>query len=112
MHHIIESYLLKARHADLSDQGQLAGVMAQTIIDEGLEGCMDEIWGSEVALYYPGLYAGATDLVGVYEGSEAIVDFKQSNKLKKREWVEDYFVQLAAYAMAHNTVYGLSPLHI
>lgn len=106
MHHIIESYLLKARHADLSDQGQLAGVMAQTIIDEGLEGCMDEIWGSEVALYYPGLYAGATDLVGVYEGSEAIVDFKQSNKLKKREWVEDYFVQLVAYAMAHNTVYG------
>jgi len=78
MHHIIESYLLDARHADLSDQGQLAGVMAQTIIDEGLEGCMDEIWGSEVALYYPGLYAGATDLCGVYEGSEAIVDFKQS----------------------------------
>ena len=67
---------------------------------------MDEIWGSEVALYYPGLYAGATDLCGVYEGSEAIVDFKQSNKLKKREWVEDYFVQLAAYAMAHNAVYG------
>ena len=62
MHHIIESHLLEARHADLSDQGQLAGVMAQTIIDEGLEGCMDEIWGSEVALYYPGLYAGATDL--------------------------------------------------
>ena len=106
MHHIIESYLLEARHADLSDIGMQAGEMAQIIIDEGLEGCMDEIWGSEVALYYPGLYAGATDLVGVYEGSEAIVDFKQSNKLKKREWVEDYFVQLVAYAMAHNTVYG------
>ena len=80
MHHIIESYLLEARHADLSDIGMQAGEMAQIIIDEGL--------------------------VGVYEGSEAIVDFKQSNKLKKREWVEDYFVQLVAYAMAHNTVYG------
>ena len=106
MHHIIESYLLGQRHADLSDLGRQAGVMAQTIYNEGLEGCMDEIWGSEVALYYPELYAGATDLVGVYEGSEAIVDFKQSNKPKRREYVEDYFTQLVAYAMAHNAVYG------
>jgi len=106
MHHIIESYLLGQRHADLSDLGKQAGVMAQTIYNEGLEGCMDEIWGSEVALYYPELYAGATDLVGVYEGKEAIVDFKQSNKPKRREYVEDYFTQLVAYAMAHNTIYG------
>lgn len=106
MHHIIESYLLGQRHADLSDLGRQAGVMAQTIYNEGLEGCMDEIWGSEVALYYPELYAGATDLVGVYEGQEAIVDFKQSNKPKRREYVEDYFTQLVAYAMAHNTIYG------
>jgi genome maintenance exonuclease 1 len=106
MHHIIESYLLGQRHADLSDLGKQAGVMAQTIYNEGLEGCMDEIWGSEVALYYPELYAGATDLVGVYEGQEAIVDFKQSNKPKRREYVEDYFTQLVAYAMAHNTIYG------
>ena len=106
MHHILESYLLEQRHADLSDLGQQAGVMAQTIYNEGLEGCMDEIWGSEVALYYPELYAGATDLVGVYEGKEAIVDFKQSNKPKRREYVEDYFTQLVAYSMAHNAVYG------
>ena len=106
MHHILESYLLDQRHADLSDLGRQAGVMAQTIYNEGLEGCMDEIWGSEVALYYPELYAGATDLVGVYEGQEAIVDFKQSNKPKRREYVEDYFTQLVAYAMAHNTIYG------
>ena len=106
MKHIIESYLLGQRHADLSDLGKQAGVMAQTIYNEGLEGCMDEIWGSEVALYYPELYAGATDLVGVYEGQEAIVDFKQSNKPKRREYVEDYFTQLVAYAMAHNTIYG------
>ena len=106
MHHIIESYLLGQRHADLSDLGRQAGVMAQTIYNEGLEGCMDEIWGSEVALYYPELYAGATDLVGVYEGQEAIVDFKQSNKPKRREYVEDYFTQLVAYAMAHNAIYG------
>ena len=106
MHHIIESYLLDQRHADLSDLGQQAGVMAQTIYDQGLKGCMDEIWGSEVTLHYPGLYAGATDLCGIYENRESIIDFKQSNKPKKREWIEDYFVQLAAYAMAHNCVYG------
>ena len=106
MHHILESYLLEQRHADLSDLGRQAGVMAQTIYNEGLEGCMDEIWGSEVALYYPELYAGATNLVGVYVGKEAIVDFKQSNKPKRREYVEDYFTQLVAYSMAHNAVYG------
>ena len=105
MHHIIESYLLDQRHADLSDLGQQAGVMAQTSYNEGLKGYMEEIWGSEVTLHYPELYAGATDLCGIYENRESIIDFKQSNKPKKREWIEDYFVQLAAYAMAHNCVY-------
>ena len=106
MHHILESYLLEQRHADLSDLGQQAGVMAQTIYDEGLRGCMDEIWGTEITLYYPGLYAGACDLAGVYEGKQAILDFKQSNTRKKKEWITDYFLQLAAYATAHNQVYG------
>ena len=106
MHHILESYLLDQRHADLSDLGQQAGVMAQTIYDECLRGCMDEIWGTEITLYYPGLYAGACDLAGVYEGKQAILDFKQSNTRKKREWITDYFLQLAAYATAHNQIYG------
>ena len=66
---------------------------------------MDEIWGTEMTLYYPGLYAGATDLAGIYEGVEAILDFKQSNKPRKREWIEDYFLQLAGYAVAHNYLY-------
>lgn len=106
MHRIIECYLLGQNHADLSDEGQRAGMMARTIVEQGLEGCMDEIWGTEITLYYPNLYAGASDLAGVYEGRESIMDFKQSNKLKRREWIEDYFLQLAAYATAHNTVYN------
>jgi hypothetical protein len=65
-----------------------------------------EIWGSEVTLYYPGLYAGATDLCGVYQGRESIVDFKQTNKPKRDEWITDYKLQMAAYAMAHDYVYG------
>ena len=106
MHRIIEGFVTGEGHVDLSPMGQVAGLMAQTIFKDGLKGRMDEVWGSEITLYYPDLYAGATDLVGVYEGAEAIIDFKQSNKIKKREWIEDYFTQLAAYAMAHNHVYG------
>ena len=79
--------------------------MADVVIDKGLSN-LDEIWGSEVALYYPDLYAGATDLVGVYKNADSIIDFKQTNKPKRREWVEDYMIQLGAYAMAHNHVYG------
>ena len=67
---------------------------------------IDEIWGSEVALYYPEKYAGTTDLVGLYRGKPAIIDFKQSNKPKKRQWIEDYFCQLAAYALAHDHLHG------
>ena len=104
MHYHLEKYVLGEGHKDLTDEGQVAGDMAQVIIDKGL--CdMSEIWGSEVTLYYPGLYAGATDLVGVYDYEDSIVDFKQSNKPKRKEWIEDYFIQLAAYAMAHNQVY-------
>ena len=78
--------------------------MAKQIIDRGLID-LNEIWGSEVTLYYPDLYAGATDLVGIYNGRESIIDFKQSNKPKRREWIDDYFIQLGAYAMANNYVY-------
>ncbi len=67
---------------------------------------LDEIWGSEVSLYYPDKYAGTTDLVGVYRGKPAIVDFKQSVKPKRREWIDDYFHQLAAYALAHDIIHG------
>ena len=104
MHLHLEKYILGTGHKDLTDEGQVAGDMAQVIINKGL--CdVSEIWGSEVTLYYPGLYAGATDLVGVYDYENSIVDFKQSNRPKRKEWIEDYFMQLGAYAMAHNYVY-------
>lgn len=79
--------------------------MAQSIITKGMYKCT-EYWGTEVPLYFPKVYAGTTDLAGVHDGDEAIMDHKQTNKPKKREWIEDYFVQLAAYANAHNEVHG------
>ena len=105
MHLHLERYILGRGHKDLTDEGQVAGDMAQTIIDKGL--CdVSEVWGSEVTLYYPELYAGQTDLVGVYDYENSIIDFKQSNKPKRKEWIDDYFMQLGAYAMAHNHVYN------
>ena len=79
--------------------------MAEKIRDEALKH-VDQIWGSEVALYFPGIYAGTTDLVGTYKGTPCIMDFKQANRKKKEEWVENYYLQLAAYANAHNELYG------
>jgi genome maintenance exonuclease 1 len=105
MHSILEGYLLGQHHLDLTELGQNAHTMARQIIENGLKD-LNEIWGSEITVHYPGLYAGATDLAGVFNGAESIVDFKQSNKPKRKEWITDYFLQLGAYAMAHNHVYG------
>ena len=106
MHTHLEKFLLGEGYLDLTTEGQASRTMAQQIIDNGLKNRLAEFWGLEVTLYYPELYAGATDVVGVYDGAEAIVDFKQSNKAKRREWIEDYKLQLAGYALAHNEVYG------
>lgn len=79
--------------------------MANSIIEKGLKNC-SEFWGTEVSLYFPEVYAGTTDLIGIHDGSEAIMDHKQTNKLKKKEWITDYFIQTTAYAEAHNKLYG------
>ena len=104
MHTYLEGYIKNQRHLDLTALGQEAGRMADVIIGSGL-GELEEVWGTEVTIHYPGLYAGQTDVVGIYNGRESIIDFKQTNKPKQREWIDDYFTQLAAYAMAHNQVY-------
>ena len=104
MHTYLEGYINNTPHLDLTAVGKEAGRMANIVIESGLRD-LEEIWGSEVTLFYPGLYAGQTDVVGVYAGKPAIIDFKQTNKPKQREWIDDYFTQLAAYAMAHNCVY-------
>ena len=105
MHRYLEAFIDGSGHKDLTSIGKEAEGMAKKIIESGL-GDLGEVWGQEVTLYYPGLYAGATDIVGLYEGQPAIIDFKQTNKPKKREWISDYFCQLGAYCMAHNYVYG------
>jgi genome maintenance exonuclease 1 len=105
MHKYLENYVLGKGYEDMTEMGQLAKSMAQKVIDTGLAP-VDGYFGSEVTLYYPGLYAGSTDLVGLHNGQESIIDFKQSNRPKRVDWIEDYFMQIAAYAMAHDYVHG------
>ena len=104
MHKILEKYIDESGYIDLTNVGKDAHNMAIRIIEQGL--CnITEYYGTECTLHYPGLYAGQTDLVGIHKAEDAIIDFKQTNKPKKREWIEDYCLQLAAYAMAHNFIY-------
>jgi genome maintenance exonuclease 1 len=105
MHSYLEYHLNGQGLLDLSDEGREARNMADKIIKEGL-GDLQEAWGNEVVLHYPDLYAGQTDLVGIYQGRDSIIDFKQSNKPKKDEWIEDYYLQGALYAAAHDCIYG------
>jgi len=107
MHTYLEHYVKGGNVLDLTDLGREAKSMGEVIIKKGLPD-MDEVWGVETTLFYPGLYAGQTDMCGVYQGRESIIDFKQSNKPKRAEWIGDYKLQLAAYATAHDQVYGTS----
>jgi len=105
MHSYLETYLQGGKVLDLRDVGREASSMAETIIAKGFND-LEEVWGVECTLHYPGLYAGQTDMCGIYQGRESIIDFKQTNKPKKAEWIDDYKLQLVAYATAHDQVYG------
>lgn len=107
MHKYLEDYIagIPLKESVSNPYAQESLLMAKSIVDKGFEK-VDEVWGSEVPLYYPQIYAGTTDCVGVHNGTPAILDFKQSNKPKKREWIEDYMLQLSFYGAAHDAVHG------
>ena len=107
MHKWLENYVQTgdAGAPGTHPESQRSHRMAMKIIESGFSS-VSEVWGNEVPLYFPELYAGTTDCVGVHGGEPAILDFKQSNKPKRREWIDDYFLQLTAYALAHNEVHG------
>ena len=107
MHGYLEHYV---KTGEIKERGSnpyswASHAMAEVVIQQGLHK-VDEFWGVEVPLYFPGIYAGTTDGCGLHLGEEAILDYKQTNKPKKEEWITDYKLQLAAYAEAHNEVYG------
>jgi genome maintenance exonuclease 1 len=107
MHTYLEDYIKQGQLKERGSNpfGWASHAMAQTVIEDGLVN-VNEIWGVEVPLYFPSLYAGTTDGCGLHLNEESILDYKQTNKPKKQEWIEDYYLQLTAYALAHNEVYG------
>jgi genome maintenance exonuclease 1 len=107
MHKYLEDYIKgeQLKESVSNPYAQQSLIMAKKVVEAGFVD-VKEVWGSEVPLYFPELYAGTTDCVGIHNGDEAILDFKQSNKPKKLEWIDDYFLQLTAYALAHNEVHG------
>jgi len=107
MHKYLEDYIKgdELKESVTNPFAQQSLDMAKIVIDKGFPK-IQEVWGSEVPLYFPGLYAGTTDCCGVHDGDQSILDFKQTNKPKKLEYISDYFLQLTAYALAHNEVHG------
>jgi genome maintenance exonuclease 1 len=107
MHTYLEHYVLNGvlKEEPSNPFAKPSHAMAKVVINEGLVK-VDEFWGMEVPLYFPGVYAGTTDCIGIHQNNESILDFKQSNKPKKEEWIDDYFIQLCAYSEAHNEVHG------
>jgi|TARA_R110001592_G_scaffold104722_2_gene294713 genome maintenance exonuclease 1 len=107
VHNALEKYVLKEDY-DIKGNNHIS-IMAKNMLDEMIDkglSQVNEIWGVEVALIAKGLYAGTSDAVGMFNGVESIIDFKTAKKIKKREWIEDYFMQGCAYALAHNEMFG------
>ena len=106
MHDLLEKFCLVKLNLDLLGDNSLERQMADQIIENGLRNKVSEIYGVEATLFYPNKYAGEADLICNYEGKNSIIDFKNSSQLRKDEWNTDYYLQLSAYQMAHNKVYG------
>ena len=105
MHSYIEDFLKGRINESFFESNENYKNMAKEIIEKGIKGKLEEIYGIETTLYYPEKYAGTADLVGIYQGKESIIDFKQANRPKKIDYIQDYFLQLGAYTLAHNVVY-------
>ena len=107
VHNAIEKYILQEEYEIKGNNfiSVMAESMTNEMINNGLSK-VDELWGVEVGLIAEGLYAGTSDAIGIYEGEDAIIDFKTSKKIKPRKWIEDYFMQGCAYALAHNEMMG------
>ena len=103
MHQVLEYYLTGQGYYNATDEGTKPRMMAKTILDNIK---IDEVWGNEISLEYQNKFAGTCDLTAVAYGKPSIIDWKQTNKPKKEEWVEDYKLQLGTYYLAHTANYG------
>jgi len=107
VHEAIEKYLKGEEWNDFgeSQNEYIAKKISHKFVDTGLNN-ITEIWGLESGLVLDNLYAGTADCIGEYNSIHTLIDFKTAKKIKKREWIEDYFLQGCAYANAHNVMFG------
>jgi len=107
VHEALENFLNEKDWKNFSDDqnGVIANRITNKFIDTGIKS-ISEVWGLEVGLILDGLYAGTADCVGKINDIPSIIDFKTSRRMKRREWIEDYFLQGCAYANAHNVMFG------
>ena len=103
MHRVLEYYYNGEKYFNEMEEGIKPRKMASVIIDN-LK--VQEVWGNEVSLAYNKDFVGTTDLVALSYDKPTIIDFKQANKPKREDWIEDYKCQLGAYYLAHKTHYG------
>ena len=105
MHKFLECHIKGIGYDDITNIGVIGKRMAKLIVESALPS-VDEYWGCEAPLFYPTFYGGTADCTGVWRDQPAIIDFKQTNKPKDIKWIGDYFIQLAAYIMAHDALFG------
>jgi hypothetical protein len=107
LHNIAEKYLK-------NDPSYLNGAMPDAIVmfksfKHILDESINEVYLQEAALYSDKYkLAGRVDFIGRVINKITTVDFKNSRKPKKREWIEDYFLQISAYSFMFKELYGVS----
>lgn len=106
MHNMLEAYVKDVPYEKVNTPEEKQAVpLFKYIRMQGLRD-LNEVWGVEVAVHMHTLYAGRMDLVGVYKKIPSIIDYKNALRHKQDEWIKDYKMQLAAYALAHDHMYG------
>lgn len=106
VHLLIERYLKKEQLIQSDEKFKPEDVSLFNALKLKLNS-IKEVWGQEVALYSTELeLAGRCDCIGVYKNKPCIIDFKTSGRIKGSDQIEDYRLQLCAYAIMHNEMFN------
>ena len=99
LHSVCESYI---QNEDGYLDGQTPHIVELFKTIEPILERVDNIQGVELALYSDHFgIAGRTDCIAEVDGVLSVIDYKTSNKIKKKEWCEKFFAQGAFYGIAY-----------
>ena len=98
-HQCVEDYL---KNQEINGEHKEKNFLAFHMFQEArkyLDDNIDQVVLQEQAMYSDIFkVAGRCDCVGVWNNELAVIDFKTTTTMKKREWLDDYFIQCSAYA--------------